>query len=346
MKIPEPRKLASGTWFIQLRLGGQSIPVSALSRRDCIRQAELIKAGHRSGKQERKLKTDKTVRELMEDYIAALPASTSPATIRGYLSIAATRFLSISDKVPSKVRDWQTVIDTEAQLVSPKTVKNAWGLLMAAMRHASIAVPNVRLPKPQKVEKLWLEPEQLPAFIEAIKGDRFEIPMLLALHGLRRSEIFAMTYDKIDIRRGTIAVHGAAVLNRNGEMVQKAENKNVSSRRTIPIMIPALAVALDAVPPEKRTGLIYDANPTTLYWRINTICAKNGLPEVGVHGLRHSFASLAYHLGLSAQETMELGGWADSDTMLKIYTHLAQADRLKSQNKIATFFEENANKNA
>ena len=67
---------------------------------------------------------------------------------------------------------------------------------------------------------------------------------------------------------------------------------------------------------------------------------------MGVHGLRHSFASLAFHLGLTEQETMELGGWSDYNTMRKIYTHLAAADRLKSQNKMAAFFKANANKDA
>ena len=40
MKVPEPRKLKSGTWFIQMRLGGESVPVSAATRTECIRQAE------------------------------------------------------------------------------------------------------------------------------------------------------------------------------------------------------------------------------------------------------------------------------------------------------------------
>ena len=38
MKVPEPRKLKSGTWFIQMRLGGESIPVSAPTRTECIKQ--------------------------------------------------------------------------------------------------------------------------------------------------------------------------------------------------------------------------------------------------------------------------------------------------------------------
>ena len=49
---------------------------------------------------------------------------------------------------------------------------------------------------------------------------------------------------------------------------------------------------------------------------------------------------------------MEFGGWFDYNTMRKIYTHLAQCDRLKARNKMAAFFEntrqeeENANENA
>lgn len=50
--------------------------VSALTRSDCIKQAQLIKAQHRADAREVKYKTDKTVRDLMTDYIAALPSDT------------------------------------------------------------------------------------------------------------------------------------------------------------------------------------------------------------------------------------------------------------------------------
>lgn len=338
MKVPEPRKLPSGTWFIQLRLGGQSIPVNAPSKKECIRRAELIKAEHRAGKREAALKTDKTVRDLMEAYISSIRGTASPATVRGYTSIQNTRFLTIADLPVAKVRDWQKVIDEEAKIVSAKTLKNAWGFLASAFRHAGVAPPEVRLPRVVAAEKAWLEPDEILKFVELMEGDRFEVPALLALHGLRRSEILALTYDAIDLTANTITVHGAAVLDVDGTLVQKKENKNATSRRVIPIMIPALAAAIERVPPEKRSGRIYDANATTLYWRVNQVCERNGLPKVGVHGLRHSFASLAYHLKLSEQETMELGGWADYNTMRKIYTHLAKIDRLKGQNKMAAFF--------
>lgn len=342
MKVPEPRKLKSGTWFIQLRLNGVSVPVSAATKKECIRQAELIKAEHRSQKRTIAPKTQRTIKQIMEDYIASLPENTSPSTIRGYNSIVSTRFLPVSGLRPDQVKDWQSIIDGEAKIISAKTLKNSWGFVKSSFRAAGVELPDVKLPQVMNSERQWLEPDDLKTFISHVKGNRFEIPVLLALHGLRRSEIFAMTFEKIDLKKNTITIHGAAVVGGDNKLIQKQENKNASSRRVIPILIPALSSAIESVPECQRKGLIYTANPTTLYWYINKVCEECDLPKVGVHGLRHSFASLAYHLGLSEQETMELGGWADYNTMRKIYTHLAKADRLKSQNKIAAFFN-NAN---
>ena len=75
-----------------------------------------------------------------------------------------------------------------------------------------------------------------------------------------------------------------------------------------------------------------------IYKRINEICATNGLPKVGNHGLRHSFASLAYHLQIPEKIAMEIGGWADDGTMHKIYTHLAQKDIAKRAQDFRNFF--------
>ena len=67
------------------------------------------------------------------------------------------------------------------------------------------------------------------------------------------------------------------------------------------------------------------------------------LPMVGTHGLRHSFASLAYYLEVPEKVTMEIGGWADDQTMRRIYTHIAQADVKRYEQAFSGFF---ANKNA
>jgi integrase len=190
-------------------------------------------------------------------------------------------------------------------------------------------------------EKGWLDSDQIKIFIEAIKGQPCEIPALLALSSLRRSEIFGLKWDDIDFKNKTIHVNGAIVFNADQKLVYKPTNKNSSSNRVIPIMIPELLAALQKN--KKQNGPVVTCFPNTLCSQINRVCAANNLPQVGVHGLRHSFASLGYHLGMNEMEVMRIGGWSDFDTMRKIYTHLAEADKQKAENKMAAFYK-NANK--
>lgn len=340
MKVPEPRKLSSGTWFIQLRLGGESITVNALTRKDCIRQAEAIKGAHRAGKREQKHKADKTVRNLMEEYIAALPAGTSPATIRGYEIIKKNRFRSVLDCTPDKI-DWQAVLDAES--VAEKTLRNAWGFTASCLRRAGCDVPNVRIAKGAAKERPFLEPEQILKALPLLEGRKYEIPALLALHSLRRSEIMALDFSDIDLKTNLISVHGATVQDKDNKLVRKERTKTAASTRQVPIMIPQLVDAIKRA--GKSSGPVWEGTPCALYRTMEDVCKQLGVPNVGAHGLRHSFASLAYHLGMSELEAMEIGGWSDYQTMRKIYTHLAKSDRLKAQNKMAQFYK-NANQNA
>lgn len=64
------------------------------------------------------------------------------------------------------------------------------------------------------------------------------------------------------------------------------------------------------------------------------------LSKVGIRGLQHSFASLAYHIGMPEKVAMQIGGWADNQTMHKIYTHIAQ-DEISKQAAAMTQFYQN-----
>ncbi|MEG2106737.1 MAG: hypothetical protein RRY79_08140, partial [Clostridia bacterium] len=112
-------------------------------------------------------------------------------------------------------------------------------------------------------------------------------------------------------------------------------------------MIPELLTALKAL--KETSGAVWKGSPNTLGKHINRICAANDLPQVCVHGLRRSFASLGYHLGLSEREVMDIGGWADTQTMHKKYIRLSQLDIQKAENKMAKYYNKsskNANENA
>lgn len=233
--------------------------------------------------------------------------------------------------------EWQAACNAEAKLCSAKTLKNAWGFIASVLLDATgRQPPRVTLPQIMQNERPFLEPEQIRPFIEAVNGTVVEIPALLALSSLRRSEIMALRWENIDLKNRTIRVKGAAVFNSENKLEHKPENKNRSSARMIPIMIDELYKSL--IRDKKPSGFVVECNPNTIWQRINRICEKNGLPSVGVHGLRHSFVSLAYHLGVPEKIVMEIGGWSDYQTMRKIYTHIAKSDISKYTEKFKGFF--------
>lgn len=112
-----------------------------------------------------------------------------------------------------------------------------------------------------------------------------------------------------------INVRGAAVYDETQKLVHKETNKTGSSRRTVPIMIPRLAELLSRS--DKKSEYVITLSPETIQRTIDRVCERARLPVVGCHGLRHSFASLALHVGMAPDLAMRLGGWSDLATMKK-----------------------------
>lgn len=344
MKVPTPRKLPSGTWFIQLRLNGESITVNAKTKKECIVQAQLVKAEYRAGKRAARQKEAErpkspTLREAIDAYIEKRDAVLSPATIRGYRNIQRSRFQNTMGRklADIKPQEWQAICNRESKLCQPKTLKNAWGFISSVLYEETGEKPQkIKLPQIVKNDRPFLEPEQIRPFIEAVHGTNAEIPALLALSSLRRSEILALTWENIDLKRKVIKVSGAAVPNENHRLEFKETNKNTSSNRVVPIMIDELETALKSA--YRPAGRVVTCNDDTMFRRINRVCKANGFPSVGVHGLRHSFVSLAYHLGVPEKVVMEIGGWSDYQTMRRIYTHIARSDIAKYTDEFKEFF--------
>lgn len=329
IKIPEPRLLPSGKWHIYLR--AEKTPVTANTPEECRATARAIRMGLTdAAKQPDKI----TLNEAIEKHLASKSNVLSPSTMRGYRIIQRNRFKPYMNQSIGSV-NWQRAVNEEAKTCSAKTLKNAWGFVSGILQSYNIPLLNIHLPQVVPKELPFLQPDQIPVFLTAIKNTRVETAALLALHSLRMSEIMALTWDDIDLNNNLIYVRGAIVPDENNRLVSKEANKNESSRRMVPIFIPRLREVL----------LMHSGYaPVTLknqsvYSDINSICAENNLPLIGVHGLRRSFASLAYSLNLNELTTMKIGGWANNSTMRKIYTKLADKDYSSGIEALHSFFD-------
>ena len=332
MKVPTPEKMSSGNWYIRLRLGGESVSVIEPTKAACVQRAQLIKAEYKAGKRQ-PVNTLK-LGEVIDRYIKAREGVLSPSTIRGYAIIRRTRFLSVMEKPVDKIR-WQETISQEAGLCAAKTLTNAWRFVVSCLRFSGVDVPEVQLPQIPSRERPYLEPDQILVFLDAIRDKPGEMGALLALHSLRRSEIHAVRRADVDLDNMLICVHGSVVQSQDKTFVEKETNKNKSSTRFVPITITRLVELIE----NAEEGLLVQSYPGTLAKQINRVCASVGLPEVGVHGLRHSFASLAHHLRMTELQTMRLGGWSDDATMRRVYTHLARKDVQRAGEMMTEFYK-------
>jgi len=334
MKLPVPRQLDSGNWFVRVQVGGKRISVTEKTKQRCIDKAMLLKAQGRNGLLALHDPVNITLHDAMDNYLIVRSNVLSASTIAGYRDIQRLRFKSVMDSPIKNISSWQAVINAEAKLVAPKTLKNSWSFAHSALKEAGVPDKDIKVELPQipKNERPFLDPDEIKSFLKIIKGTECELAAILALHGLRRSEVRDVM--KSDVGKDVIHVRGACVRNEDNKFIHQKANKTEASRRDVPIMIPRLR-KLVAEAPE---GYLVTTYPSSTYRQINRLCKMNGLPEVGWHGLRHSFASLCYHLRIPELETARLGGWDDVNTVIKIYTHLAQKDKKSTEKKLKAFF--------
>lgn len=343
IRIPEIKQLPSGSWHTRVMVNGKRIAITKPTYDECVAEYLAIKKGVVQAKGKGPQQS-KTLDDTLKDYINARRGFRSPATICGYERYRKNTFRQMmrANVYTATDAQWQTAIQQEkAAGRSPKYIKNAWGLISSAIEEETGRRPTVMLyPKDAKPRE-YLEPEQIDIFIDAIKDTDVEIPALLCLSSLRRSEMLALKWANVDMKNKTMHIQGAKVEGEHG-LEYKPQNKTDKSRRTVPIIPPLY----DALSKAQRTEeFVVTAPAITIFKHIKKICVAAGLPEVGMHGLRHSFASLAYHLQIPEMIAAEIGGWNDLATMHNIYTHLAEKDIAKRGHQIVDYFDSEAIKN-
>ena len=142
MKVPKARKVSSGNWFIQLRLGGENINITATTEKECTRQAQFVKAEYLTGKRqppEPEGEKYPTLAEAIDLYLAARDSALSPATVRGYTRIKANRFKGLMQRSLSDItdEDYLDACNQEAKLCAAKTLKNAWSFVRSVVEYTT-----------------------------------------------------------------------------------------------------------------------------------------------------------------------------------------------------------------
>lgn len=303
MKV-QAKKLPSGSYRVQVMVDGKRVSITDPDPKVAEARAAAVKAKmQEAAKAPRSL----SVGEAIDRYIESKDAVLSPSTVAGYKRIRENALQGIMGvKLPDLTQEKvQREINKMAKEKSPKTVRNAHGLLTAALaEYKPEMVLRTTLPQKRRYEAATPSGDDIQAIMKAVKGTENEIPILLAVWlGLRMSEVLGLKWEDID--GSTLHVRRAKV-----DEGEKA-TKTYSSQRDLPIP-PYIKTLLDNAP--KNSDHIVPLSRRALYCRFQTICKKANVQHYRFHDLRHINASVMLALGVPDKYAMERMGHAESQS--------------------------------
>lgn len=255
-----------------------------------------------------------TFRAAAEEYIELKRNVLSPSTIRLYKNTLD----NISDKFNALNVHDITMIDIQSEINrltknhSPKTVRNYHGFISAIL---GMFCPDLKisttLPQKSKDEPYTPSRGDIKRILEEVKDTPYEIALILACYGMRRSEICALTPEDID--GDIVHIRKALVLNENKEWVIKS-TKTTSSTRDI-------AIPSDIADKIREQGYAYKGHPNTIAKCLEKAEEKLGIPHFSLHKLRHYFASQMSAMGVPEADILKMGGWETDHVMKSVYRH-------------------------
>lgn len=268
-----------------------------------------------------------------------------------------------------KVRDLQAadiqrlLNDELATGLSARTVRLLHTVLHASLKQAAlegIVIRNVadyvRKPRGPQRQMRVLTQDEMTRLLDVAAGDRIG-PALITLlgTGLRVGELIALQWSDVDLQEGILRVSRSASRVSRGDghtEIVIDEPKTLSGRRTIPLPAPVLEAVKEwrRRQAEERlqsgehwhdTGLVFTGYLGVMLDRSNIrrsldrLCRQAGIPHVGIHALRHTFATRMLEAGVPARIVQEMLGHSRVAVTLDIYTHVLPDQKRKAADILA-----------
>lgn len=228
---------------------------------------------------------------------------------------------------------------------SASTRRNAYAALRAALDDAVanglLAVnPAVRVKRPSAdhTEALSLTPAQVARLLDGAYGLRYRDVLRLILGtGVRRGEALALTWPEIDLERGEAKIVGSLVRSNGRLVISRPKTKHSRRVAALSPAVVALLRAHRATQAAERlraanywadTGFVFTtelgepADPRNLLRTVKLASGKGGLPSMGVHTLRHTYATTALLAGVPLHVVSRNLGHSSIAITADIYGHV------------------------
>lgn len=265
------------------------------------------------------------------------------STLYAYRNMARCHVLPALGRIPlgelTPLRIQGYLYEKMNQGLSPNTVIKHYVMLTTALGMAvrlemleRSPMDRVTPPKKKEARFSFYSPEQLQLLFSAVSGTMMELPVKLAAYlGLRRSEICGLRWKHVDLEVGLLYIQEVRT-EVGGTVVMKSPKTRTSHRRLGIAGLQDLQQILyrawerrNTDDPEEWVVMRSDGTPPKpdeLTRELLQIVRRNGLPKISLHGLRHSFASVANSQGVPMFDISRTLGHSSMTVTSNIYTHL------------------------
>lgn len=293
---------------------------------------------------------DLTLADWLESWMENIVQPTrAETTVYGYQKIIenhlvpALGHIPLLKLTPMDIQQYYIQVQQNANL-SSNTLRRHHDLLSSALRSAVrqdkllvSPMDKVEPPRARQKEASYYRPEELKRLYTLIEGHSLELCVKLAGSlGMRREEICGLKWECVDFQRQILFIREARTA--YGATVVQKETKNRSSVRTL--FLPDDLARLLRMEQARQGDLLREGklkqpsqfvvlnyqgvpySPNALSVAFTRFVRSNNLPRVTLHGLRHSFATVASLQGVPLFDIGKALGHATPATTGKIYTHL------------------------
>lgn len=265
------------------------------------------------------------------------------STLYGYCNMARCHLIPALGQMPLTAL---TPIQIQTYLyskldegLSPNTVLKHYVLLTTALGAAvrlevleRSPMSRVTPPRRQETRYTFYTPDKLRQLFAAVAGTRMDLPVKLAAYlGLRRSEICGLRWEHVDLDLGILTVRevrtevGGKVVLKNPKTRTSIRRLGIGGATELLTMLRQLRACRPDARPKDWIVLREDGRapkPDQLTRDLLTVVRQNGLPPITLHGLRHSFASVANSQGIPMFDISRTLGHSSIAVTSNIYTHL------------------------
>ncbi|HEY5472589.1 MAG TPA: tyrosine-type recombinase/integrase, partial [Candidatus Limnocylindrales bacterium] len=307
--------------------------------------------------------TKASVREyLVKEWLPAVKSTIRPSTYNSYVQHVECHVAPHIGSVKLQKLSGSQVNALYAKLaetgrkdgksgLSPMTIHHVHACLHKACKDAvrwghisrnplDAADPPRKKGDGSKEMQTWSK-EQLRAFLEAMAGERlYALWHTIAMTGMRRGEAIGLRWSDVDLENARLSVRRALIpINRE---VVVSEPKTAKGRRvvaldpgTVEVLKGQAARQLDEQDAQDdawvETGLVFaqengaalDPESVSRYFR--QAVKQSLLPQIRLHDLRHTHATLALQAGIHPKVVSERLGHATISITLDTYSHAIPA---------------------